>query len=231
MTAPARRGQSDDETEASCWSWRLRRRLVASDRSRPAPGELEPLRPWSHAHTDRSVGRPAGPGLEVAVFVYRGVSSSEVEIVAEALAKPLGAAVRLVSADRGPIVGVEPARAIITEPLDAVPEPYGLVVPGGLAWKREAARPEVAAWLERAATRSRGALAVSTGSLLLASVGLLDDREATGHWLAGGLLAELGARPSAAKIVRGRLLVTATGARSGAEAAAELAKEMRFAPR
>jgi len=153
-----------------------------------------------------------------------------VELVADALARPLGAAVRLVSADPGPVVAVEPARPIITEALAAVPEPYGLVVPGGLAWKREAARPEVADWLHSAASTARGVLAVSTGSLLLASVGVLEDREATGHWLAGDLLAGLGARPSAARIVHGRLLVTATGARSGVEAAAELAKEMRFAP-
>ena len=190
-------------------------------------------------HRSRLGPRPAGPVRtggsgaepEVAVLVYRGVSSTEVELVADALARPLAARVRLVSADPGPVVGVEPARAIVTEPLDAAPEPYGLVVPGGLAWKREAARPEVAAWLGHAIRSARGVLAVSTGSLLLASVGVLADREATGHWLAGDLLADLGARPSSARIVHGRLLVTATGARSGVEAAADLAKEMRFAPR
>jgi putative intracellular protease/amidase len=198
-------------------------------RERSAPGELEPLGPWSHAGT--VPGLPGETDLDVAVLVYRGVSSTEVQLVADALAEPLGASVRLVSADSGLVVAVEPARPILTEPLDAVPEPYGLVIPGGLAWKREAARPEVSAWLRSAASASRGVLAVSTGSLLLASVGILADQEATGHWLAGELLADLGARPSAARIVHGRLLVTATGARSGVEAAAELAKEMRFAPR
>ncbi|MEL6984542.1 MAG: DJ-1/PfpI family protein [Actinomycetota bacterium] len=196
--------------------------------TRPAPGQLEPLRAWSHD--------PAGPGradrseLDVAVLVYRGVSSTEVEVVSDALARPLGASVRLVSADPGPVVAVEPARTIVTEPLAAVTAPYGLVIPGGLGWKREAGRAEVAAWLRAAAGGARGVLAVSTGSLLLASVGALTDQEATGHWLAGDLLAGLGARPSSARIVHGRLLVTATGARAGAEAAVELAKEMRFAP-
>lgn len=221
------------------WSDRARRRVAGAVRSRwpdgwlrPAvtrpPGELEPLEPWSHADP----GHPGDPQpAVVAVLVYQGVSSSEVELVADALARPLRARVRLVSADPGPVVGVEPARQILTEPLDRVPAPYGLVLPGGLAWKRESGRPEVARWLAGAATSARGILAVSTGSLLLAATGLLDDREATGHWLAGDLLAELGARPSTARIVRGRLLVTATGARAGVEAAEELAREMRFAPR
>lgn len=227
MSAP--RQQQTDQPGAGTgrWSQRLRQRLGGGSRARPAPGELEPLLPWTHADP----GTPSDAVPDVAVLVYRGVSSSEVELVADALARPLCASVRLVSADPGPVVGVEPARPIITEAFDAVPEPYGLVVPGGLAWKREAARPEVASWLSRAVTRARGVLAVSTGSLLLASVGALEDQDATGHWLAGDLLAGLGARPSTARIVHGRLLVTATGARSGAEAAASLAKEMRFAPR
>lgn len=215
--------------EGAGWRTRLRLGRPGSARSRPAPGQLAPLEPWSHAGRARSPG--SEPDVDVAVLVYRGVSSTEVELVADALARPLGATVRLVSVDRGPVVAVEPARPIVTEPLSAVPEPYGLVVPGGLAWKREATRPEVAAWLRRAALSARGVLAVSTGSLLLASVGVLEDREAAGHWLAGDLLADLGARPSTARIVHGRLLVTATGARSGVEAAAGLAQEMRFAPR
>lgn len=208
---------------------RLRRFVSGAVDDRPAPGELEPLGPWSH--TGAVPGPPGACDLDVAVLVYRGVSSTEVQLVAEALARPLGASVRLVSADPGPVVAVEPSRPIVTEPLAAVPQPYGLVIPGGLAWKREAAKPEVAEWLRSASSAARGVLAVSTGSLLLASVGVLADQEATGHWLAGDLLADLGARPSGARIVHGRLLATATGARSGVEAAAELAKEMRFAPR
>lgn len=187
---------------------------------------MEPLGPWSH----RPSGGDDRVGWEVAVLVYRGVSSAEVQLVADALARPLQASVRLVSADPGPVVAVEPARSILTEPLDAVPAPDGLVIPGGLAWKREAHRPEVAAWLREATESARGVIAVSTGSLLLAAVGKLEGREATGHWLASDLLADLGAHPSSARIVRGRLLVTASGARAGVEAAAELAQEMRFAP-
>ena len=196
--------------------------------SRPAPGWLEPLGPWSHRQA--GVSPEGGRGLEVAVLVYRGVSSAEVQLVADALARPLQASVRLVSADPGPVVAVEPARMIVTEPLDAVPAPHGLVIPGGLAWKREAQRPEVASWLRAAAESARGVIAVSTGSLLLAATGRLEGRPATGHWLAGELLADLGAQPSPDRIVRGPLLVTAAGARAGVEAAADLAREMRFGP-
>ena len=178
---------------------------------------MEPLVGWSR-----------GASVDVAVLVYRGVSSSEVEMVGDALATPLDATVRLVSAEPGNVVAVEPARLVVAEPLVAVPKPYGLVIPGGLGWRREAERTELISWLKAVVGDARGIIAVSTGSLLLAATGALDGREATGHWLAGDLLAEMGATPSSERVVRTRLLVTASGALAGAEAAAQLAAEMKF---
>lgn len=218
-----------DDQRPAALAARLRT-AVASRLSRspePAPGTLPELTGWSHA-PDRSVQpRPR----QVAILVYRGVSSSEVELVGEALARPLEAEVRLVASEPGPVVAVEPARSIWAEPLDAVTSPDALIVPGGLGWRREAARPDLADWLQQATAGARGVLAVSTGSLLLASVGLLDGQEATGHWLASDLLAGLGARPSSARVVRTHLLVTASGAWAGVDAAEELAKQIRFGPR
>ncbi|MGI9598456.1 MAG: DJ-1/PfpI family protein [Acidimicrobiales bacterium] len=194
------------------------RRRAESAKMRLAPGSLEPLVGWSHGDGE----------LDVAVLVYRGVSSAEVEMVGDALAAPLSATVRLVSPEPGELVAVEPARMIEAEPLAAVPRPYGLVIPGGLAWRREVERPELIEWLQGAMAAARGVIAVSTGSLLLAAMGMLDDEPAAGHWLAGDLLAEMGARPSAERFVHGRLLATASGALAGVEAAERLAKEMRF---
>ena len=214
--AAAEVGRSLDDARRA--TGRLRTRLWPPEPPRAAPGSLPPLSGWSH-----------GTGVPVvAVLVYRGVSSSEVEMVADALARPLEATVRLVSADPGPVVAVEPARTIVAEPLAAATRPYGLVVPGGLAWRREASRAEVVGWLGEAVGAARGVIAVSTGSLLLAATGALEGQEAASHWLAGDLLSELGASPSAERVVHHRLLVTAAGALAGTEAAQRLAKEMRF---
>ena len=208
---------------------RLRRAIGSGqEMGRPGPGLAEPLGPWTHVTAEpHDQGSPAP---EVVVLTYNGVSSTEVELVADALARPLRARVRLVAADPSPVVGVEPARQLRTEPLDAVDRATALVIPGGLGWKREAGRDDVARWLDRVTSSAGGVLAVSTGSLLLASIGLLTDREATGHWLATDLLAGLGARPSADRIVGRQRLVTTTGARSGVEAAADLARWIRFGP-
>ncbi len=194
---------------------------------RAAPGDLEPLRGWTREPSVPATGR-SGPPPTIAVLVYQGVSSSETEIVADALAVALAARVRLVSAEAGTLAGVEPARAIMAEAFDQIPEPYGVVIPGGLGWRREATRPEVLRWLEDTTEVARGTITVSTGSLLLAAAGTLQGQEAAGHWLAGDLLVELGAYPSTDRAVHGRLLATASGALAGAEAARRLAKEMRF---
>lgn len=220
-------------TDTHRFAGALRRIRATADRlrtgapnSRPPPGDLEPLRGWSRASA--AAGGRSEPPPTIAVLVYQGVSSSETEIVADALAVGLAARVRLVSAEAGTLAGVEPARAIVAESFDQIPQPYGVVIPGGLGWRREATRPEVLRWLVDATEAARGTITVSTGSLLLAAAGTLQGQEAAGHWLAGDLLIELGAYPSTDRAVHGRLLATASGALAGAEAAQRLAKEMRF---
>jgi len=56
-----------------------------------------------------------------------------------------------------------------------------LLVPGGVHGP-ELGRPEVIAWLARAATSSRLAASVCTGAFLLARAGLLSGLEVTTHW-------------------------------------------------
>ncbi|MEM9615980.1 MAG: DJ-1/PfpI family protein [Actinomycetota bacterium] len=167
---------------------------------------------------------------EIVVFVYRGVSSAVVEVLAGAVAAELEGHVVLTSPESGPVVGIDPARLMETVPLDEAPEPSVLVVPGGLAWRREAERAATTAWLRAAVGSARGVLAVSTGTLLLAAAGLVEGDEAAGHWLAGDLMEELGVRKSTDRVVHNRLLVTASGALAGADAARVLAGAVRFSP-
>lgn len=196
------------------------RRLRSQSPPQPAPGTLPPLRGWTEGE-----GR-----CDIVALVYRGVSSDEVEVLTGALATELEGRVVLASPEAGPVVGVEPARLVETVPLDEAPEPMVLVVPGGLAWRREAERAATIGWLRTAAASARGVLAVSTGTLLLAAAGLVEGDEAAGHWLAGDLMAELGVRKSNERVVHDRLVVTASGALAGAAAAQRLAGAVRFSP-
>ena len=167
----------------------------------------------------------------VGVFVYRGVSSSEIDEPVVRLARRLNADIVTIAPDPGSVHGVEPSRDIEVDHVVADAPPVDvLVVPGGLGWKQVIDHAGSREWLARAALDAKGILAISTGSLLLASVGRLDGRDATGHWLADADLAALGAvvtggRTAAAD--EGRV-ATASGALAALRVVDELATRSRW---
>lgn len=175
---------------------------------------VEPVRKaWQ---LDPIIGVDAGPdALVVGVLVYRGVSSAEVDTPVRRLADRLEATVVLVGAAPGQLHGVEPARSVVAaaDPATAPIVDY-LVVPGGLGWKQVLDDEALREWLGRAARDARGILAISTGSLLLASVGRLTGKHATGHWLAEDDLAALGAVVETGRTAADDMgrVVTASGA-------------------
>ena len=187
-----------------------------------SPGRLDPI-----------VGRQIADGaLVVCVLVYRGVSSGEIDEPVRRLAARLDANVVMVGPSVGGVHAVEPSRRVVVTclPADAPPTDV-LVVPGGLGWKQVIDDVETRNWLGRAAAEARGVLAISTGSLLLASVGRLDGRSATGHWLAEDDLAALGAMVSSTRTASdddGRI-VTASGPLAAVQVVDELADRARWA--
>ena len=195
--------------------------------------------------TERTVAGPRAVGLEplagerrngatrtIGVLVYRGVSSGEVDEPVTRLAERMHADVVFVGSRTGRLHAVEPSREIdVTHTPDDAPRVDVLVVPGGLGWKQVIDDPRIREWLRQTAADARGILAMSTGSLLLASVGRLDGREATGHWLAAGELAALGASVTDARTASddaGRV-VTASGALAAIQVVDDLADQARWA--
>jgi putative intracellular protease/amidase len=107
--------------------------------------------------------------------------------------------------------------------LSELPRPDVVVVPGGSGQVAVMGDPAVLSWLRAAHETTTWTTSVCTGSLVLAAAGLLDGRRATSHWLAFGLLAALGARPSSERVVVDGRLVTAAGVSSGIDMALTLA--------
>jgi transcriptional regulator GlxA family with amidase domain len=177
--------------------------------------------------------RRSGPDLVIVVLVYRGVTTSEIELPARRLTDRLRGDVVFVGPRVGSVPGVEPTRDVVVDmtPADA-PVADIVIVPGGLGWRQVAGDASVAAWLASAVDSSRVTLAVSTGSLLLAAAGRLAGLEATGHWLADVELAGLGAKVSSARTVsadHGRIL-TASGAHAAVLLADQIAEQIVWGP-
>jgi putative intracellular protease/amidase len=107
--------------------------------------------------------------------------------------------------------------------LEELPDPEILVVPGGYGTRALLDDERFVGWVRRAHETSEWTTSVCTGSLVLAAAGILDGLEATTHWLEYDLLASLGARPTARRVVEQGKVITAAGVSSGIDMALVLA--------
>jgi putative intracellular protease/amidase len=167
--------------------------------------------------------------MDVTVLVFNGVSSREVVAPLTALDDVQGCTVRWVAREPGTVYGFEPVQRF--DPIDTVDDVADtdmLLIPGGMGSIRMMEDPEVVAWVAASAERARIVMSVSTGSLLLAAAGLLQDRDASGHWLAAGTLEAAGAHPSEEAITWQGNIVTTSGAMAAAEVAATLPEKLAY---
>ena len=119
------------------------------------------------------------------------------------------------------------AFALLAEyPLDEVPRPDVVVVPGGIGTRAAMEDEALLDWLREVHRYSRWTTSVCTGSLILAAAGLLPGLRATTHWLARDRLAELGAEPSSERVVEQGKIITAAGVSSGIDMALVLAERL-----
>jgi transcriptional regulator GlxA family with amidase domain len=120
-----------------------------------------------------------------------------------------------------------PFRILPERTLDDVPEPYGIVVPGGLIGPFHAmASDRIMGWLRNAAPKAAFVSSVCTGSLVLAALGLLEGKKATTHWSFLPQLARFGATPVKGRWVEDGNVITAAGVSAGIDMALALAARL-----
>lgn len=153
-----------------------------------------------------------------AVVVYQGVLVDETEVFRFVLSYIPGIQTITVGTTRGTVAGpggVETAEMTLVD----VGNPAIVAVPGGIGSER---RPEIANWLQTVSPA--WILASSTGSVLLATAGLLNDSTAATHWLADSQLERHGAHASREQLVVEGRIVTCSGAASAFRAALVVAE-------
>jgi putative intracellular protease/amidase len=164
--------------------------------------------------------------VNVAIFVYEGVSAVEALGPREVLRRLPGTQFSLVAEDpgAGPFRAHSPPLALdATHALEQVTAADLVVVPGGFGCRQLVDHSAVLAWLRDIHGNSECTLAISTGSVVLAAAGLLVGTPATTHWLARDLLAGYGAKPVLDRIVENGSTITALGAAGALEASLRLA--------
>jgi transcriptional regulator GlxA family with amidase domain len=117
---------------------------------------------------------------------------------------------------RGPVRDESGSLGLVVDrELAEVPRPDIILVPGGPGQNDHMADGPIHEWLRAADATSTWTTSVCTGSLILASAGLLTGRKATSHWLAVDTLAQYGAIPTNERVVTDGKYVTGAGVSAG----------------
>ena len=144
----------------------------------------------------------------------------------EVLSRAPGTRVVLVGTRPGPIRS-EFGLTLGTDcTLDEAPPLDLLLVPGGVGVNALLSDDPVLDFLARRGASAAWVTSVCTGSLVLGAAGLLRGYRATTHWLSLDLLAELGATPVDARVVRDRNRITGGGVTAGLDFALALVAEL-----
>ncbi|GGL06349.1 DJ-1/PfpI family protein [Nocardia jinanensis] len=160
--------------------------------------------------------------MQIAIVVYPGMTALDIVGPYEVLRFIPGAELRFVSAEPGPVIadsGIFVMAA--THSYDETPAPDIVLIGGsGTASATIAKDRRLLEWLRRVHETTQWTASVCTGSVVLASAGLLDGQPATTHWAELTVLEGLGARPVRdERIVHAGKIVTGAGVSAGIDLA------------
>jgi putative intracellular protease/amidase len=162
--------------------------------------------------------------MNIAIPIFDRLTALDAVGPYEVLARLPDAIVTFVAAEPGPKRTETKMLAITADRrLDDLPHPEVIVVPGGFGTRTLMHDPVILDWLRAAHETSQWTTSVCTGSLLLGAAGILDGLEATTHWGAMDLLAQLGAKPVSHRVVEQGKVITSAGVSSGIDMALRLA--------
>jgi putative intracellular protease/amidase len=166
--------------------------------------------------------------MQVAYLLFDRFTALDVTGPYEVLSRLPDAETIFVAEKAGPVPNDSGTLSLVAEAtLSEVSVPEILVVPGGRGTRVLLDHEPLLDWLRRVHEKTAWTTSVCTGSLLLAAAGLLDGRPATTHWLERDLLARLGARPVADRVVEQGKIITAAGVSSGIDMALRLVRLIR----
>ncbi len=110
---------------------------------------------------------------------------------------------------------------------EELPRPFAVIVPGGVGPTLGAMRNEaIRRYVRSAAETAEVVGSVCTGALILASVGLLEGRQATTHWAFYKVLEQFGAKYVRERWVEDGKFICSAGVSAGIDMALQLAARL-----
>ena len=154
-------------------------------------------------------------GMQIALALYPRFTALDIVGPFQTLVDVPGVDVAFVAEHTGPVTDHTGRLSLVaTSTFAATTAPDVIVVPGGMA---EPTGPEdpVVGWIRAVHPATTWTTSVCTGSLFLASAGVLDGVDATCHWAAMDRLGALGACPTGERVVERGKVITAAGVSAG----------------
>jgi len=164
--------------------------------------------------------------LTAGLLVFPDLTQLDLTGPYEVLSRAPGTRVVLVGTRPGPIRS-EFGLTLGTDcTLDEAPPLDLILVPGGVGVNALLGDDPVLDFVARRGASAAWVTSVCTGALVLGAAGLLRGYRATTHWLSLDLLADLGATPVEARVVRDRNRITGGGVTAGIDFALTLVAEI-----
>lgn len=193
-----------------------------------------------HANTPASTAPPTEHDMSampaswmgrdrIAMLLYPGFTALDFVGPQYFFGNLMGASVQLVAKDRSPVTSDTGITIVPTATFAECPADLDvLFVPGSGTGVLDAMEDAATVgFLADRGARAKWVTSVCTGSLLLARAGLLTGYRATGHWVARDVLADFGAIPVDARVVRDRNRMTGAGVSAGLDLGLAMTAELR----
>lgn len=162
--------------------------------------------------------------MQIAIFLYDKFTALDAVGPYEVLSNLPDSTVLFTACTAGPVTADTGMLTVVAEAsIEQVPHPDIVLVPGsGSATATQMTAGPVRDWLRSVDQYTSWTTSVCSGSLILASAGMLAGRRATSHWLTVDQLADYGAEPVRQRVVIDGKYVTAAGVSAGIDMALTL---------
>jgi putative intracellular protease/amidase len=166
--------------------------------------------------------------MEIVIYLYNGITALDAVGPYEVLSRMPDANIKFVGETKGPIVSDSHFLKLVADyEISEIERADILLIPGSvIGFLREAKKEHVKDWIRRIHQTTQWTVSVCTGSILLASTGLLQGLKASSHWAVIHLLKDYGAIPALERFVREGKIITSQGVSAGIDMGLYLASQI-----
>lgn len=166
--------------------------------------------------------------MEIVIYLYNGITALDAVGPYEVLSRMPDANIKFVAETKGPIVSDSHSLKLVADyDIWEIDKADILLIPGSvIGFLRETKKEHVKDWIRKIHQTTQWTVSVCTGSIILASAGLLKGLKASSHWAVIHLLKDYGAIPALERFVREGKIITSQGVSAGIDMGLYLASQI-----